>query len=55
MWASAQKAKVKPAIFEDIRQVTMQSTANASEKFSPPRTNDFKIYDGVGNFRHLFM
>lgn len=53
MWVSAQKAKVKPALFEGIWQVTMQGTANAPEKFSPPRTNDFKIYDGVGNFRHI--
>ena len=45
--------KVKPQLFEGIWQVTMQSTANAFEKFSPPRTNDFKIYDGHGNFRHI--
>ena len=50
---SAQKAKVKQELFEGIWQVTMQSTANAPEKFSPPRTNDFKIYDGMGNFRHI--
>ncbi|MGE9313902.1 DUF4488 domain-containing protein [Niabella sp. CJ426] len=53
MWASAQKTKVKPEIFEGIWQVTMQSTANAPGKFSPPRTNDLKIYDGMGNFKHI--
>ena len=53
MWVSAQKVKVKPEIFEGIWQVTMQSAQGVPGKFSPPRTNDFKMYDGEGNFRHI--
>lgn len=50
---SAQKITVGPELFEGIWQVTTQSTANEPAKLTPPRTNDFKIYDGLGNFRHI--
>nr|WP_262919812.1 DUF4488 domain-containing protein [Niabella hibiscisoli] len=53
MCAPAQKIKTGPALFEGIWQVTMQSTGHVAGEFSPPRTNDFKIYDRQGNFRHI--
>ncbi|GEM_PF-3874404 len=53
LYISAQAVKVKPQLFEGIWQVTMQSTGDVAGKFLPPQTNDFKIYDGEGNFRHV--
>ena len=53
LFVSAQKITTKPEFFDGIWQVTMQSTMNVPEKFSSPRTNDFKIYEGQGNFRYI--
>lgn len=53
LWVAAQKVNVKPELFEGLWQVTMQSNAGIASKPAPPRTNDFKIYDRAGNFRHI--
>ncbi|WP_114790644.1 DUF4488 domain-containing protein [Niabella yanshanensis] len=53
LFVSAQKISTKLELFDGTWQVTMQSLPGEPGKFAPPKTNDFKVYDGVGNFSHI--
>lgn len=49
----AQSSKTTAKKFEGVWQVSMQKTPIGSNKFLPPYTNDLKIFDANGNFRHI--
>ncbi|GAB3416912.1 DUF4488 domain-containing protein [Niabella aquatica] len=51
--AMAQKQKITNKNFEGLWQISMQKSPAGGDKFLPPRSNDFKIYDANGNFRHI--